>query len=153
MHVYEFQKPQPVGRFQVYCFKVGTSPYHNNPAQPGVRDWGEVPAEVLERLAEHVRSRSLPWVWEVEIDGWEFQGQDREEKRIMEEIRDNYDLLAPLSMERKRKLWHHGMRALIEGIPMPSVWKNLQDRRAEPSEAIEARIAGLESRLEMLRAN
>lgn len=154
MRIYDFQQYKRIGRFEVYCLKTGTVQWDwYGTTDPGVRDWGEVPPEVIERVEAYVQSRRPAWIWAVEIDGWEFEGQDREEKRIMEEIRENYDLLAPLSMERKRKLWYHGIRALVENKPMPTVWKELQERRAKPSDAIRARIAGLEERLEMLRAN
>lgn len=151
MNVRDRQKAVRIGRFEVYCLKTGTVEWNwYETTNFGLRDWSSVPNETTAKVKAHVGTNRLAWIWEIEIDGWEFQGQDREEKRIMDAIRDEYDLLAPLSPERRNKLCLHGIRSLIEGIPMPPVWKNLQERRAEP-EAIRARIAGLESRLEAVR--
>lgn len=106
----------------------------------GLRDWSAVPEETAAKVEAYIASRRLTWIWEAEIEGWQFQGRDREEKRIMEAIRDDYDLLAPLSAERRNKLRYHGIRNLLDGIPMPQVWQNLSARRAEPSDNIRASL-------------
>lgn len=165
MNVRDNQQARQIGRFEVYCLKTetiekrytkytsedGSEQIATEVTTSGLRDWSAVPAATLAKVEAHIRERRLTWIWEAEFDGWEFQGQDREEKRIMNEIRDCYEILAPLSMERKRKLWYHGMRALIEDVPMPKVWSDLQARRAVPSTVTEARIAALEARLAAIR--